>query len=126
MERLFFEYFESSVSEWNPNRDDHGGTRACWDEELQADDWEVPVDSLIGGLWNLMQGKWVDARNPGRVRLRNVLDAVYREEAAGNKVDLQPLRRLVALLVEASERHTWHSDGSFAPPVCYSKRGPTI
>ena len=59
----------------------------------------------------------MDKKCPQRVRLRNVLDAVYAVEDSGKKLDLQALGGLVGLLVEANQRHTKHSNGAFNPPV---------
>ena len=64
-----------------------------------------------------MKDQWVDTKNPIRVRLRNVLDAVFEAEARGEQADLHPLRRLVTLLVETCQRHTKHSNGALNPPV---------
>ena len=117
MEKKLFEYFGSLVSEWNPSRDDEGVPRHFWDEEMQAYDWELPVEAVGESLWTLMKDQWVDTKNRIRVRLRNVLDAVFEAEARGEQVDLHPLRRLVTLLVETCQRHTKHSNGALNPPV---------
>ena len=117
MEKKLFEYFGSLVSEWNPSRDDDGRPRHFWDEDMQAYDWEIPVEAVGDSLWTLMKGHWVDTTNPIRVRLRNVLDAVYEAEARGEKLDLHPMRRLVTLLAETNQRHTKHSNGAHNPPV---------
>ena len=56
----------------------------------------------------------VNAACPERARLRTVLDRVFREEELDAKtgqakpVDLTPVRRLVAALVESSGRHKLH------------------
>ena len=100
MEHVFAEYFGGLVSEWNPCYDADGNVRYFWDEEVGAHDVEV-----TGG---------VSAACPERARLRTVLDRVFREEELDAKtgqakpVDLTPVRRLVAALVESSGRHKLH------------------
>ena len=97
---VFAEYFGGLVSEWNPCYDADGNVRYFWDEEVGAHDVEV-----TGG---------VNAACPERARLRTVLDRVFREEELDAKtgqakpVDLTPVRRLVAALVESSGRHKLH------------------
>lgn len=53
----------------------------------------------------------MDVMNPERTRLRALLDTVLRDEHEGKPIDLQPVRRLVAALVQTSGRHTWHGTG---------------
>ena len=99
MERVFAEYFGDLVSEWNPCCDDEGKVRFFWDDGVGAHDLEV-----TGG---------VNASCPERARLRSVLDGVF--QAPGDaKVDLTPVRRLVAALVQSSGRHKLHQMG---PPT---------
>jgi len=94
MEEVFGVFFDRLVSEWNPCRDAQGNLRFHWDEELGAYDVEVCLDQL----------------EPESTRLRPLLDAVYRqaEERGDRAVDLAPIRRLVAALVETSGRHKLH------------------
>ena len=99
MERVFGEYFGDLVSEWNPCCDDEGKVRFFWDEEVGAHDLEV-----TGG---------VNASCPERTRLRSVLDGVF-QAPGGAKVDLTPVRRLVAALIQSSGRHKLHQMG---PPT---------
>ena len=92
------EYFEAMVSEWNPCFDEVGNHKFFWDEEVQAHDVsvELPADDP----------SQVNPACPGRVRLRCVLESVLKTE--GDAVDLEPVRRLVAALVQTSGRHTAH------------------
>ena len=76
--------------------------KLVWDEELCAHDMQLEEEDVGESLLKLVEGTWVDKKCPQRVRLRNVLDAVYAVEDSGKKLDLQPLRRLVGLLVEAN------------------------
>ena len=94
MEEVFGVFFDRLVSEWNPCRDAQGNLRFHWDAELGAHDVEVCLDQ----------------REPESTRLRPLLDAVYRqaEERGDRAVDLAPVRRLVAALVETSGRHKLH------------------
>ena len=55
-----------------------------------------------------------DVRHPERVRLRRLLDAVLKDGAEGKDLDLQPIRKLVAAVVQTSGRHTMHG---MDPPV---------
>jgi len=93
-EEKFGEYFEHLVSEWNPCYTDEGRVRYLWDEEVKAHDVEVWTE-LTGGT-------------PERVNLRAVLDHVMSAADRGEAVNLEPVRRLVAALVQRSERHTMH------------------
>ena len=67
----------------------------------------MPVQVMIIGVF-------FDVKNPERVCLRQLLDGVMKDEAEGAALDLQPVRRLVAALVQTSGRHTIHGMG---PPV---------
>ena len=99
MEHAFAAYFGDLVSEWNPCCDDDGKVRFLWDEELGAHDVEA-----TGG---------VSPACPERTRLRAVLDGVF-DAKDGAVVDLTPVRRLVAALVQSSGRHKLHQMG---PPT---------
>ena len=46
---------------------------------------------------------------PTRVNLRSLLDVLFADEAQGRALDLRPLRRLVASLVQSCGRHDRHS-----------------
>ena len=85
-----------------------GVPRFFWDEEIGAHDVEVPGECLADGEGKVPRGVGLDVKGPERVRLRTLLDDVCGAERDGGKLDLQPVRRLVALLVQSSERHTWH------------------
>ena len=111
MEDEFWNYFGELVSEWNPCYSADGKARYTWDEEIGAHDVEVCLPcggDSAGGTRGLPQ---VDVMNPERTRLRVLLDAVLRDEQEGKPIDLQPVRRLVAALVQTSGRHTWHGTG---------------
>ena len=100
MERIFSRYFGNFVSEWNLCFDEHGNVRYLWDEDVGAHD--VEVDDL----------RAVNPSCPERASLRYVLDAVF--DPNEEKPDLDPVRRLVAALVESSGRHKLHER---SPPV---------
>ncbi len=78
---------------------------------------EVEREGLDESLWKTMKGTWVDVKCPERVRLRSVLDVMFQAESRGEKLDMEPVKRLVAMLVQTSGRHTQHSNGSYNPPV---------
>ena len=87
MERVFARYFGELVSEWNPCFDEEGNARFVWDEDVGAHDVEVQRCDPCR----------VNAACPERTRLRHVLDDVFKDD--GEKLDLEPVRRLVAALV---------------------------
>ena len=96
-----WEFFKDKVSEWNPCFTSDGEERFFWDEEVGAHDVETTI--VVGGV-------------PERTRLRPLLDRVFasaKEGGGDGKVDLEPVRRLVAALVKTSGRHTMH--GKRAP-----------
>ncbi len=100
MERVFAAYFGDLVSEWNPCFGEDGGARYFWDEDVGAHDVEVETRD---------EPERVNAACPERTRLRYVLDAVFGADK--ERVDLGPVRRLVAALVQSSGRHGLHSTG---------------
>ena len=138
LEKLFAEFFDGVVSEWNPCFTEDGRWRYKWDDEIGAhnvvytEEWREmdPLDE--GDLLPEEQKRWeeveknltaeeravhaVSAREPDRVCLRGLLDKVYaaKEVSAGN-VDVQRVRRLVAALVNRVARHTKH--GHDAPTL---------
>ena len=95
------------MSEWNPTFSEDGEPRYQWDDELGAHD--VWATIAVG-----------DA--PERVNLRALLDRAFAEDGP---VDLEPVRRLVAALVQKSGRHDMH--GKRAPsekhPCARGKKG---
>ena len=107
MERKIGAYFCDLVSEWNPTFSEDGEPRYQWDDELGAHD--VWATIAVG-----------DA--PERVNLRALLDRAF---AGDGPVDLEPVRRLVAALVQKSGRHDMH--GKRAPsekhPCARGKKG---
>ena len=105
LEKRFWRIFGDRVSEWNPCFDDQGGVRFRWDAEVGAHD--VLVDTALVDLEAVPE---VDVRAPERMRLRHLLEKTLQDESNGGKLDLQPVRRLVAALVNSSARHTKHED----------------
>jgi len=105
-EREFHDYFGPLVSEWNPCRDDHGSYRFFWDEEVGAHDVEVAAPEE--GASPSAERRFPQPRAPERCRLREVLGSVMGDAERGRPLDLTPLRRLLAKLVETSCRHTSH------------------
>jgi len=85
-------FFADKVSTWNPCFAEDGNERFRWDEEVGAHDIEATI---------------MLSDTPERVRLRELLDRVFRERDA-QKINLEPVRCLVAALVKASGRHTMH------------------
>ena len=111
LEDELFDFFGKFVSEWNPCFTVDGcDVRALWDEEVRAYDVSVREDVVKRG-----EGVEVElgSKCPQRVRLRSLLDGVLASEAAGEAVNLEPLKRLVCFLVHSSERH---DDHGFLPP----------
>jgi len=100
-------YFCDLVSEWNPCFSEDGEARFQWDEEVGAHD-VVAMMTMRG--------------TPERVNLRALLDRALDGQRA---VDLEPVRRLVAALVQKSGRHDMH--GKRAPsskhPCARGKEG---
>ncbi len=119
----FWEYFGRLICEWNPCRDDEGEFRYVWDAEVGAHDVQV-VCGECG------EKKNPQPMEPERTRLREVLDQVFGNVVGDEPLDLEPVRRLVARLVESSGRHIDHgkeppkigvhpcAQGSGKCPVC--------
>ena len=106
----FDAFFSGMVSEWNPCYTDDGQCRYRWDAELGFPVPEVDVTAeeraqrLVNGL------------EPERVNLRHVLDEVCGTGPVElDEVDVHPVRRLVAALVQRVARHTKH--GLQAPKI---------
>ena len=115
MERLFAEFFEGVVSEWNPCFTEDGRWRYKWDEEIGAHDIEgdaLPVDGVDGNVGRQTSEEQavrdVSGRLPERVNLRGLLDKVFGADHEPEEVDVQRVRRLVAALVNRVARHTHH------------------
>ena len=107
MERKIGAYFCDLVSEWNPTYSADGEARYQWDDELGAHD-----------VWaTITMG---DA--PERVNLRALLDRAFEGEGP---VDLEPVRRLVAALVQKSGRHDLHGKRAISEkdPCARGKKG---
>ena len=98
MERKFWNFFKELVSEWNPVMDAGGAVRSTFFEDAK-----LHVDGVMDAA---------EARCPERARVRELLDMVFAPmvaaEVGGGTLDLQPVRRLVAALVQTSARHTMH------------------
>ena len=114
MEEEFWKYFGELVSEWNPCYSTDGRVRYTWDEEIDAHDLELCVPCGGGDVDARSRAPSVDVNSPERTHLRALLDAVLRDDQEGKPIDLQPVRRLVAALVQTSGRHTQHG---MDPPV---------
>ena len=103
LQEEFDAFFSGMVSEWNPCYTEDGQCRYRWDAELGAPMPEVEVTAEDRAQ------RLVNGQEPERVNLRHVLDEVC---GAGvlepDEVDVHPLRRLVAALVQRVARHTKH------------------
>ena len=98
MEAAFWECFGDIVSEWNPCYSEEGHVRYTFDGEVGAHNVEVDCTK------DLVRDE------PIRVNLRAVLDKLFADEAAGRILDLRPVRRLVASLVQKCGRHDRHGE----------------
>ena len=115
-EKVFWEYFQNKVSEWNPCYGEQEDFRFSWDEEVGAHDVEVDLQGVSGTGGEdphvRLDGFCPDvASTPHTVRLRGLLEKVLLE-ADGTpraEVDLNPVRQLVASLVNNGQRHDRHS-----------------
>ena len=118
----FWKFFRYKVSEWNLCQiDDDGRIRYRWDEDVGAHDVEVALDA--GAMDDTVCGVWLEdycpdvAATPHTVRLRSVLERCLLDSETGQplaEVDLQPLRKLLAALVNCGNRHDRHGLG---PPT---------
>jgi hypothetical protein len=106
LERAFSEFFDKLVSTWNPCYSEDGVCRFDWDSELDVHDIEYKGNCVSG----VSSERDVPHRWPERVRLSEVLKTTFWEsdERERNEINVQPLRRLVAALVQTSARHTVH------------------
>ena len=80
---------------------------------MQARDVEVDVAEVESG----------EAAKPERARLGAVLEEVFAAEERGEGLDLAPLRRLVAALVQTSGRHDRRGKGPPDPSKDPCARG---
>ena len=107
LEEKFSKYFQELVSTWNPCYSKDGVCRFDWDAELAAHDVEIDAGaSLDLPLEGDGFHRW-----PERVRLSKVLTATFWKKdgkTEREEIDVQPLRRLVAALVQTSARHDIH------------------
>ena len=99
-EREFWAYFGDKVSEWNPCHGEDGSERFRWDEEVGAHDVEVCLDDYCADV----------STTPHTTRLSHLLERVLRSDCgeAVAEVDLNPIRQLVAALVNQGGRHDRH------------------
>ena len=101
LEQAFWKCFGDKVSEWNPCFSADGQERFTFHGDVGEHNVEVDlVDDLV-------------KTQPSRVNLRALLDELFADEAQGRPMNLRPLRRLVASLVQSSGRHDRH--GTLAP-----------
>ena len=107
LETQFAKFFKGIVSEWNPCFTEDGQLRYRWDEELGEHDMEVDRASLEGTSEGQARLE-VDVRAPDRINLRSLLDGVFTAGDEAACLDVQRVRRLVALLVNRVARHTKH------------------
>ena len=111
LEQQFHDFFGKCVSEWNPCRDDQGRWRYRWDAEVGAYDVEGLLDEDLTAEGKAVRD--VPATAPELVNLRSLLDRVYAAEGDDAAcLDVQRIRRLVAMLVQRVERHTLHGEGT--------------
>ena len=97
LEQAFWECFGDRVSEWNPCFSEDGQKRFSFHADVGAHNVEVDTqEDLV-------------KKHPTRVNLRALLDVLFADEAQGRPLDLRPLRRLVASLVQSSGRHDRHA-----------------
>ena len=115
LEKEFDAFFGNMVSEWNPCYSDGGQWRYKWDEEIGA--YDVDVELPADATSEQKAVHMVSGRAPDRMNLRRLLDRIFAEEqgAGQRSVDVQPVRRLVAALVNRVARHTKH--GMEAPKL---------
>ena len=107
LEEKFSKFFQDLVSTWNPCYSKDGVCRFDWDAEVEAHDVEVDA----AGMTDLPSEGDGLHRWPERVRLSKVLEETFRTNDGTSdreQVDVQPLRRLVAALVQTSARHDLH------------------
>ena len=113
-EAAFWRYFQDRVSEWNPCYGEDGDVRFRWDEEVGAHDVEMEMGASIGVPLDAFCPDVSEL--PHTVHLRSLLERVLLEEdgAPRGVVDLNPVRQLVAALVNNGGRHARHGKN---PPV---------
>ena len=88
--------------EWNPCRDEDGIPAVFqWDDEVGAYDVEMESRPAI-------QQQPLEVE---RWRLRELLDDLLFNETRGGALDLQPIRKFIAKLMQTSGRHTEHGTG---------------
>ena len=107
-ETVFWRYFQDRASEWNPCYGEGGDVRFRWDEEVGAHDVEMEMGAGIGvSLDELCPDVSV---LPRTVCLRSLLERVLLEEdgAPRGVDDLNPVRQLVASLVNNDGRQDHH------------------
>ena len=123
LEEKFSKFFQDLVSTWNPCFLNDGRSRFDWDARVEAHDVEVDIDCGTDYLPKEGDGlhRW-----PERVRLSKVLAETFRSNCGTfdrEQVDVQPLRRLVAALVQCSARHDLHGKDRLVIGVHVCARG---
>ena len=115
LEKCFDDFFGKLVlSEWNPCRDDAGRWRFFWDSEIGAHDVECLVDEDLTSEGRAVRD--VPSLAPEMINLRSLLDRVFASEGGKKpELDVQRLRRFVALLVNRVGRHTMHGESRPEP-----------
>ena len=111
LEKQLEVFFRGLVSEWNPIRDDAGRWRYRWDAEVGAHDVEAVLGEDLTSEGKAVRD--VPATAPEVVNLRSLLDRVYSDAECSAPVDVQRIRRLVAMLVQRVGRHTMHGAVSY-------------
>jgi hypothetical protein len=120
-EELFWKYFHDKVSEWNPCFGEGEEVRFRWDEDVGAHDVEVAMGDADGSASDVAAAVRLHsfcpdvASTPHTVRLSSLLEKVLLEPdgTPRTEVDLNPVRQLVASLVNNGNRHDRH--GKLAP-----------
>ena len=110
LEKAFWKCFGDKVSEWNPCFSEEGQERFRFDGDVGAHDVEVDGEKdFVRTQPEVDLEKDLVKTQPTRVNLRSLLDVLFADEAQSRPLDLRPLRRLVASLVQSCGRHDRHS-----------------
>jgi len=120
-EELFWKYFHDKVSEWNPCFGEGEEVRFRWGEDVGAHDVDVAMGDADGSASDAAAAVRLHsfcpdvASTPHTVRLSSLLEKVLLEPdgTPRTEVDLNPVRQLVAPLVNNGNRHDRH--GKLAP-----------
>ena len=111
LEEKFSRFSQDLVSTWNPCNTKDGNIRFDWNAQVEARDVELDA----GGVSSLQVEGDELHRWPKRVRLSQVLEETFwdfdehkEKWKERDVIDVQPLRCLVAMLVETSATHQAH------------------